>query len=86
MTICINKKLYAEVIALYFSCPAVSHICALIIGPLFNSTALVANSTPTVGVFCFGIVPFIYLLSKQVLPTAASPTRITKPIQKLTYF
>lgn len=60
-------------------CLPVSHICALTVPPS-SLIVLVANSTPIVGPFFLGISLLIYLLRRDVLPTPASPIRIT--IQK----
>ena len=64
-------------IALNLSVPAVSQIYAFTVPPVFKGTGFVANSTPIVGYLFLGRVPFMYLLSKKVFPTPASPTKMT---------
>jgi len=68
---------YAAVIALYFSYPAVSHICAFTLPPDANWTVAVANSTPIVGNVFSGASSLVYLYSRWVFPTPASPIRTT---------
>ena len=71
---------YALVIALNLSYPAVSQICAFTVPPVLSGTALVANSTPMVGLSFLGSALVTYRLSKWVLPTSVSPTKITNSL------
>lgn len=68
---------YAEVIALYRSCPAVSQIWALIV---FPSTwmLLVANSTPMVLLLSKLNSFLVNLDNKLLFPTPESPIRTTE--------
>ena len=79
----IFNETYAEVIALKRSYPAVSQIWALTVPPAFSVTPLVANSTPIVGYLFFGSSFLMYRLSKWVLPTPVSPTKITKTSKEM---
>lgn len=72
---------YADVIALYRSCPAVSHICAFIV---FPSTwmLLVANSTPMV-LLLSRLNSFRVNRDRRLLfPTPESPIRTTEKTKK----
>ncbi len=72
---------YADVMALYLSCPAVSQICALMI---FPSTwmLLVANSTPMVDLDSRLNSLRVKRESKLLLPTPESPIRTTTENRK----
>lgn len=72
-----NYATYADVIARYRSCPAVSHICAFIV---FPSTwmLLVANSTPMV-LLLSRLNSFRVNRDRRLLfPTPESPIRTTE--------
>ena len=67
--------------ALYLSCPAESHICALIYPPSFICIIFVANSIAIVGAGATGKIPLTYFDKIAVFPTPESPIIITIKIK-----
>ena len=75
-----------DVIALYFSCAAVSHIWAFMYLIYLIWIIFVANSIEIVGKGDIGTTPLTYLDNNDDFPTPMSPNKITIYFLYIFYF